>query len=45
MRQSLEQLLQSAIVLQYSLSTNVAGMQIPHSHISTTNNDYLNKLI
>lgn len=44
MRQNLEKLMQSAIVLQYELPVNVTGLQIPRAHISTTN-DYCLKQI
>ena len=44
MRQSLKQLMQSAIVLQYNLPANVAGVQIPRAHISTANDDCLKQI-
>lgn len=44
MRQSLKQLIESAIILQYNLPTNVAGMQIPRAHISTANDDCLKQI-
>ena len=44
MRQSLENLIQNAIVLQYKLPVNVAGLQIPRAHISTTNDGCLKQL-
>ena len=44
MRQSLKQLMQRAIVLQYSLPTNVAGILIPRTHISTANDDCLKQI-
>lgn len=37
MRQSLEKLMQSAIILQYELPVNMTGLQIPRAHISTAN--------
>ncbi len=39
MRQSIENLIQTAIILQYELPANLAGLQIPRAHISTAN-DY-----
>lgn len=44
MRRSLENLIQNAIVLQYKLPVNVAGLQIPRAHISTTNDGCLKQL-
>lgn len=44
MRQSLKQLIESAIILQYNLPTNVAGMQIPRAHISRANDDCLKQI-
>lgn len=44
MRQSLKQLLQSAIILQYDLPANAAGVQIPRVHISTANDNCLKQI-
>lgn len=44
MRQSIENLIQTAIILQYELPTNLPGLQIPRAHISTAN-DYCLKQI
>ena len=44
MRQSLKQLMQSTIILQYNLPTNIAGLQIPRTHISTANDDCLKQI-
>ncbi len=44
MRQSLENLIQSTIVLQYQLPCNIAGMQIPRTHISTRNDECLRQI-
>lgn len=44
MRQSIEKLIQSAIILQYELPVNVSGLQIPRAHTSTSN-DYCLKQI
>lgn len=37
MRESLTNLIDKAIILQYTLPTNVSGIEIPRSHISTGN--------
>lgn len=44
MRQSVENLIQKAIILQYELPVDLAGFQIPRAHISTAN-DYCLKQI
>lgn len=44
MRQSLKNLMQNAIVLQYNLPVNVAGLQIPRVHISTSNDRCLKQI-
>lgn len=44
MRQSLRNLMQSAIVMQYQLPINVNGIHIPRTHISTSNDNCLKQI-
>lgn len=44
MRQSIEHLIQNAIILQYELPVNLAGLQIPRAHISTANDCCLKQI-
>jgi len=44
MRQSLKKLIQNAIVLQYELPYNMGGIEIPHAHISTSNDRCLKQV-
>ncbi len=44
MRQSLKNLMQSAIVMQYQLPVDVNGIHIPRAHISTANDNCLKQI-
>lgn len=44
MRQSLKNLIQNAIILQYELPVNLAGLQIPRAHISTASDCCLKQI-